>query len=79
MLQYERPNNYTREELLKKTCGHCLCYLTDVDKEGNPVYWHHDSSVEIGFCVSELSTHWRERDSAPCYLYRDDGEMKDNE
>lgn len=35
----------------KKCCGNCMCYMTDVDTDGNLSDFHHDRNKAEGFCI----------------------------
>lgn len=57
---------------MKKTCGNCICYLDDEDKDGNVTEYFHDKNKDEGFCaIKELFTV-REKNDAACPAYVSD-------
>ena len=57
----------------KKTCGNCVCYLTDTDKNENLSDFHHDRNKAEGFCAVRDLFYEVKKDTEACSDYVDDG------
>lgn len=53
-------------------CSSCIYYLTDEDKEGNLVEFHHDEKVESGFCILHDLFYIREAGDKACKKFVSD-------
>lgn len=68
-----RSNKMTAK---KKCCGNCMCYMTDVDTDGNLSDFHHDRKKESGFCAIRELFYIVQNDSKPCKNWVHDGEAE---
>lgn len=71
-------NNLLREKegSNKERCGNCILFLTDEDKDGNVVDFHHDRKKENGFCAIRELFYIVQNDSKPCKNWVHDGEAE---
>ena len=53
-----------------------MCYMTDVDTDGNVVDFHHDRKKESGFCAIRELFYIVQNDSKPCKNWVHDGEAE---
>lgn len=51
-------------------------FLTDEDKDGNVVDFHHDKNKESGFCAIRELFYIVQNDSKPCKNWVHDGEAE---
>ena len=60
----------------KRTCGTCVCYLTDVDDVGNLTEFHHDRNQAEGFCAMRDLFYNVKKDRMACKEWAYDKEDK---
>lgn len=59
---------------MSRTCGNCICYLTDEDEQGNVTDFHHDRNKDTGFCSKRDLFYTVKINTPACKDFIDDGE-----